>query len=49
MQIFVFKQAGRLAGVACFLIDQGVVGLKDAWTRMNVDRIGILDMLELDM
>lgn len=36
-QVFVYKRAGTLSGIACFLIDRGVVGLKDAWVRMNID------------
>jgi len=38
MQIFAYKRAAGLTGVACFLIDRGVVGLKDAFTRMNIGR-----------
>jgi hypothetical protein len=47
LQIFAYKRAGGLAGMACFLIDRGVVGLKDAWTRMNVDRAEFDEMLDL--
>lgn len=36
LQIFVYKRGGGLGGIACFLIDRGVVGLKDAWTRLDV-------------
>lgn len=35
-QIFVFKRAAGMSGVSCFLVDRGVVGLKDAWSRMDV-------------
>ncbi|HQY88409.1 MAG TPA: hypothetical protein PK402_07105 [Tepidisphaeraceae bacterium] len=50
-QIFVHKRAtgmsgGGLNGIACFLVDRGVVGLKDAWTRMNVDRIELREMID---
>lgn len=38
LQIFVYKRGAGLKGVACFLIDRGVVGLKDAWVRVGVDR-----------
>jgi hypothetical protein len=38
MSIFVYKRAAGLTGVGCFLIDRGVVGLKDAYTRMNIGR-----------
>jgi len=46
IQAFVYKQAGGLSGIACFLIDRGVVGLKDAWARMNVGRTDFNEMLE---
>ncbi|HSU66724.1 MAG TPA: hypothetical protein VLJ39_07625 [Tepidisphaeraceae bacterium] len=36
VQLFVWKRAAGLTGIACFLVDQGVVGLKDAWTRLGV-------------
>jgi hypothetical protein len=45
-QLFAYKQGGGLAGAACFLIDQGVVGLKDAWTRMGMDRDEFDEMLK---
>ncbi len=35
-EILVHKQAGGLTGFAAFLIDRGVVGLKDAYTRLGV-------------
>ena len=38
LQILIHKRAAGLSGVACFLIDRGVVGLKDAWTKLRVDR-----------
>jgi hypothetical protein len=45
MQIFTFKAAAGLAGVACFLIDHGVVGLKDAWARTNISHEDLDGML----
>jgi hypothetical protein len=45
-QIFVFKRGGGQSGVACFLVDRGVVGLKDAWTRLGVEPADLSDMLE---
>jgi hypothetical protein len=45
-QVFAWKQGAGLAGVACFLIDRGVVGLKDAWTRLRIDRAEFLDMID---
>ncbi len=36
-QIFAFKRAAGLSGVVCFLVDRGVVGLKDAWSRMGIE------------
>ena len=44
-QIFAFKQAGSLCGYAAFLIDRGVVGLKDAWIRMGSSRSELIDLL----
>jgi hypothetical protein len=38
LQILTYKRAAGLSGVACFLVDRGVVGLKDAWTKLKVDR-----------
>jgi hypothetical protein len=35
-QCFVFRRGAGLSGMACFLVDRGVAGLKDAWVRMNV-------------
>jgi hypothetical protein len=45
-QLFAYKQGGGLAGVAAFLIDRGVVGLKDAWTRIGMDRNEFDEMLQ---
>ena len=42
----VFKRGAGLMGVACFLVDRGVVGLKDAWTRMGVEHGEFEEMLE---
>jgi hypothetical protein len=46
MHMFAYKRAAALTGLACFLVDRGVVGLKDAWTRLNIDRAEVDDMLE---
>jgi len=46
MELFVYKQGGGLAGVAAFLVDQGVVGLKDAWVTMGVDRSEMVDIID---
>jgi len=45
-QMFVYKRAGLLMGVAAFLVDRGVVGLKDAWTAMNITRQQFEEVLE---
>jgi hypothetical protein len=45
-QIFAWKQGAGLSGVAAFLVDRGVVGLKDAWTRLRIDRAEFLDMID---
>jgi hypothetical protein len=45
-QMFIYKQAAGLTGIACFLVDRGVVGLKDAWSRINIDRLEFAEMLE---
>lgn len=47
MQFLCFKRAGGLSGVAAFLIDRGVVGLKDAWIQLNIDRLEFEDKLRL--
>ncbi|HTW94644.1 MAG TPA: hypothetical protein VMD30_07625 [Tepidisphaeraceae bacterium] len=44
--IYAFKRAGGLSGVACFLVDEGVVGLKDAFMYMDVDRVDFLEMID---
>ena len=46
-QMFVFKRAAGLSGVACFLVDQGVVGLKDSWVRMRIERSEFQEMLDV--
>ncbi|HMO26770.1 MAG TPA: hypothetical protein PKB10_10915, partial [Tepidisphaeraceae bacterium] len=38
-----FKQAGPLGVMVAFLIDAGVLGLKDAWSRTGVTRGDLLD------
>ena len=38
MQIFIYKQGGGVSGIVCFLIDQGVTGLKDVYALYNVPR-----------
>jgi len=45
-QIFIYKRAAGLSGIASFLVDRGVVGLKDAWTQMNVDRAEFRNMID---
>lgn len=45
MQLFAYKQAAGQSGIACFLVDRGVAGLKDAWTRVGIDREEFKDML----
>ncbi|HEV2295385.1 MAG TPA: hypothetical protein VGR35_16155 [Tepidisphaeraceae bacterium] len=45
LQMFVFKQGAGMSGVGCFLVDRGVVGLKDAWARM-IDREAFSGMLD---
>jgi hypothetical protein len=44
---FCYKRAAGLTGVACFLVDRGVVGLKDAWIQLNVDYSRFEEMLEI--
>lgn len=44
-QLFAYKEAGSLNGIASFLIDRGVVGLKDAWTGTTIGRAEFADML----
>lgn len=46
MTLFVYKQAAGLGGVACFLVDRGVVGLKDAWADVPISRVDFKDMLD---
>lgn len=46
VQLFVYKQGAGLTGLAAFLVDRGVVGLKDAWVQMDVDRQRIREMLD---
>jgi len=45
-QIYVYKRAAGLSGIACFLIDRGVVGLKDAWARTGVERDELAEMIQ---
>ena len=45
-QIFVYKRAAGLSGLACFLVDRGVVGLKDAYTLMPTDREAVSRVLD---
>src|SRR6185437_10688141 len=42
----VFKRGAGLTGVAGFLVDRGVVGLKDAWSRVGVERGDFEKMLQ---
>lgn len=46
VQIFAHKQGAGLSGIACFLVDRGVVGLKDAWTRLRIDQDELNRMLD---
>jgi hypothetical protein len=46
IQIFAYKCGAGMTGIACFLVDRGVVGLKDAWTRMRIDRVELDEMLQ---
>jgi hypothetical protein len=46
IQILIHKRTAGLSGVACFLIDRGVVGLKDVWCKMRVDRMEFTRMVE---
>jgi len=46
ISLYVYKQGAGLAGVAAFLVDRGVVGLKDAYVHMDVDREELRDMLD---
>jgi hypothetical protein len=46
MQIFVYKEGAGLSGMACFLVDRGVVGLKDAWVQVNLDRSDFNDAID---
>jgi hypothetical protein len=45
-QFFVYKEGAGLTGIACFLVDRGVVGLKDAWVRMGITRADLKDILD---
>jgi hypothetical protein len=38
ISFFVYKRSAGLSGVVCFLVDRGVVGLKDAFVKMQIDR-----------
>ena len=44
-EVFAYKRGAGLTGIACFLIDRGVVGLKDAWTKLGIDRTDLEDIL----
>lgn len=46
MQLFVYKRGAGLAGFAAFLLDRGVVGLKDAWVRMGLRKDEFDDTVE---
>lgn len=45
-QILAFKRGAGLTGVACFLVDRGVVGLKDSWTRVGIEHGKFEEMLD---
>jgi hypothetical protein len=38
VEFFCFKRGAGTGALACFLVDRGVVGLKDAYVRTGVDR-----------
>jgi hypothetical protein len=46
LQIFAYKVAAGLTGIAAFLVDRGVVGLKDAWHNTGIDREMLKSMME---
>ncbi len=43
--IFVYKSAGGLSGIACFLVDRGIAGLKDCWLTMHAPIEQLQEML----
>ena len=45
VELFVYKRAAGISGMAWFLVDRGVVGLIDAWARVDVERGEFDDML----
>jgi hypothetical protein len=45
MQVLVYKQAAGLSAMACFLVDRGVVGLKDAFVHLSVSRTELQEKL----
>ena len=47
MQIFAYKRGSGLTGIACFLIDRGVVGLKDSWHRIGLERSEFQRMIDM--
>lgn len=46
LQVFAYKRAAGSSALACFLIDRGVVGLKDAFLRMGLDRKALDGVIE---
>ena len=46
VQIFAYKRAAGLSAMACFLVDRGVPGLKDAFVHMGFDRQALDTALE---
>jgi hypothetical protein len=46
MQLYAWKRAAGLSGVACFLIDAASSALKDAWVSMGVDHAYFEDILD---
>lgn len=46
IQMFAHKLGGGLSGAAFFLLDRGVVGLKDGWARVPLGREEFKEMLD---
>lgn len=46
MQLFAYKRGAGFSGMAAFLVDRGVVGLKDAWVRMGLAKDEFADAIE---
>src|SRR5580704_6398907 len=46
-QIFVYKRAAGISALACFLVDRGVPGLKDAFVHPGYDRRALDETLKM--